>query len=76
MQVNHTMTKLMTERETLRSEVERQDREIERLRAALLIAQSWLDRWAAHVADCRGGDQCSCGLTRVRFDVAAALDQE
>ena len=35
MQVNHTMTQLMTERETLRAEVERQDREIERLRAAL-----------------------------------------
>lgn len=36
MQVNHTMTQLMTERETLRAEVERQDRKIERLRMALL----------------------------------------
>lgn len=50
--------------------------EIERIRAALGIAQSWLDRWAVHVADCRDGYQCSCGLTRVRFDVAAALHQE
>jgi len=48
--------------------------EIERLRAALEISQSWLDRWTTHIGTCKGADQCTCGLTRVQFDVAEALE--
>jgi hypothetical protein len=42
--------------------------------AALEVADSWLTRWAAHVGPCIGGAACTCGLSRVRFDVASALE--
>jgi hypothetical protein len=42
--------------------------------AALEAADSWLTRWAAHVGPCIGGAACTCGLSRVRFDVASALE--
>ncbi len=40
---------------------------------ALKTAGAWLERWAEHVGNCVGGDQCTCGLTRVRYEVAIAL---
>lgn len=49
---------------------------IDRLREALEIADSWLTRWAAHVGNCQGGSKCTCGLSRVRYDVAHALETE
>lgn len=40
---------------------------------ALGIGESWLDRWAQHVGSCKGGDICTCGLTRVKYDLRAAI---
>lgn len=40
---------------------------------ALKASQSWLERWAEHVGNCRGGVHCTCGLTAIRFDVAEAI---
>jgi hypothetical protein len=34
---------------------------------------SWLNRWAAHVGGCRGGDVCTCGLTMARFEIDQCL---
>ena len=53
--------------------VETQAREIERLRGALKTADAWLDRWARHIGDCPGIDDCTCGLTRVRYEAITAL---
>ncbi len=49
--------------------------EVERLREGSKIAEAWLERWAQHVANCAGGNQCTCGLTRVRYDVSTALQE-
>jgi hypothetical protein len=38
-------------------------------------ASAWLERWAAHVGDCQGGDKCTCGLTAIRHELALALSQ-
>ncbi len=45
----------------------------EEARNALRAAESWLERWADHVGRCRGGEQCTCGLTAVQYDIRAAL---
>jgi hypothetical protein len=63
----------MDDKEAARIIIQTMRAEIERLREGLGIAGSWLERWAAHVADCEGGDRCTCGLTRIRYDVAIAL---
>ena len=57
----------------LRDCIETQAREIERLREALKTAEAWLDRWARHIGDCPGIDDCTCGLTRVRYEATTAL---
>jgi hypothetical protein len=39
--------------------------------------KAWLDLWADHIGNCRGGQVCTCGLTLARaeiVDAAAALD--
>jgi len=41
---------------------------------ALRFAHSWLGYWATHIGNCRGGQVCTCGLTRVRYDARAALE--
>ncbi len=46
---------------------------VERLREALKTADAWLDRWARHIGDCPGIDDCTCGLTRVRYEAITAL---
>ena len=46
---------------------------VEELEAGLRIADSWLERWAVHVGACQSGEGCTCGLTRVRYDVARTL---
>jgi len=43
---------------------------------ALRTAQAWLARWAVHVGGCRGGNLCTCGLTRAQWEAEAALDQD
>ena len=35
----------------------------DRLAEAVAGNGAWLERWAAHVGACVGGDQCTCGLT-------------
>ena len=47
--------------------------ENEWLREALKTAEAWLDRWARHIGDCPGIDDCACGLTRVRYEATTAL---
>ncbi len=37
------------------------------------IALSWLESWGQHVGNCEGGDKCTCGLTRVKYDLSAAI---
>jgi hypothetical protein len=49
--------------------------EVERLEEAFSGPAAWLDRWAQHVGNCKGGDVCTCGLTFVRTEAAAALNQ-
>lgn len=39
---------------------------------ALATAEAWLDRWAAHVGSCKGGEKCTCGLTAVLHEVRGA----
>lgn len=48
--------------------------EVARKDEALRFAHSWLGYWATHIGNCRGGQVCTCGLTRVRYDARAALD--
>jgi hypothetical protein len=40
---------------------------------ALKSANAWLERWAVHVGNCRGGLACTCGLTLVRYEAERAL---
>ena len=40
---------------------------------ALKTAEAWLARWAVHVGPCAEGELCTCGLTRVRFELEAAM---
>lgn len=46
----------------------------EEMREALETAESWIERWAAHVGNCRGGDVCTCGRTAVLAEVRKALE--
>lgn len=43
------------------------------MRDALESCSAWLERWANHVGRCRGGADCTCGLTAMRAEVHAAL---
>ena len=52
-----------------------QTAEIERLRAALRGAEAWLQNWAVHAGRCEGGNGCTCGLTAIRYDLSAALEE-
>jgi hypothetical protein len=40
---------------------------------ALKGAGNWLERWSSHQGNCKGGDQCTCGLTLYRFEVSEAI---
>lgn len=40
---------------------------------ALKTTNAWLDRWARHIGDCPGIDDCTCGLTRVRYEAETTL---
>jgi hypothetical protein len=44
--------------------------------SALKSAEAWLSRWPAHVGNCAGGNNCTCGLTAIRFEAAVALSTE
>lgn len=46
------------------------------LKAAAESALSWLERWAAHVGNCEGGDRCTCGLVAIRHELAVALQPQ
>ena len=43
------------------------------MREALEAAKSWIERWASHVGNCRGGNECTCGRTAILAECAAAL---
>jgi hypothetical protein len=49
---------------------------MDELKDALKTADAWLQRWAEHVGNCAGEGECTCGLTRVRYEVAMALINE
>jgi hypothetical protein len=47
---------------------------VEELEDLLAGPAAWLDRWAEHVGTCWGGDQCACGLTLARHELAGARE--
>lgn len=57
--------------ESLRASLTRVEEERDADGFALEAAAAWLERWAAHVGNCRGGAECTCGLTAIRRDVQA-----
>ena len=57
-----------------RSEMEKSGEDMEEMMQALKTADAWLERWAQHVGSCRGGSYCTCGLTRVRYEVRNQVD--
>ena len=59
----------MSEQSQLEAALER----VKELGEALLTADAWLDRWAVHVGNCKRGNRCTCGLTRVRSEAYVAL---
>lgn len=70
---------LETVNRALSATVQKQETELKALRQANKAAYSWLDGWGAHARSCAGGQQCTCGLTAVKFEliqsVAADYDQ-
>ena len=46
-----------------------------RLREAFSGPAAWLDRWAQHVGNCKGGHVCTCGLTLARTEARTALKE-
>jgi hypothetical protein len=44
-----------------------------RLLEAIAGPEAWLDGWAQHVGNCQGGYVCTCGLTRARSELSAAI---
>lgn len=45
------------------------------LREGISTAGAWLNRWASHVGECKGGDHCSCGLTYALNEARYAMAQ-
>lgn len=50
--------------------------ENDRLREALSSCESWIDRWSAHVGNCKGGDKCTCGRSAVLYEANSAINQQ
>lgn len=48
---------------------------LERQREAFSGPAAWLDSWAQHVGNCKGGCVCTCGLTLARTEAAATLKE-
>ena len=48
---------------------------VKRQREAFSGPAAWLDSWAQHVGNCKGGYVCTCGLTLARTEAAAALQE-
>ena len=51
------------------------DEALERQMEAFSGPAAWLDSWAQHVGNCKGGYVCTCGLTLARTEAAAALKE-
>ena len=51
------------------------DEALERQRETFSGPAAWLDSWAQHVGNCKGGYVCTCGLTLARTEAAAALQE-
>jgi Lar family restriction alleviation protein len=43
------------------------------MREAIAGPAAWLNRWAAHVGNCTGGTECTCGLWLAQFEMEKAL---
>jgi len=43
------------------------------MREAIAGPAAWLNRWAAHVGNCKGGTECTCGLWLAQFEMEKAL---
>ena len=63
------------DRATLLRALDAMAEENARLKEAFFGPAAWLDRWAQHVGNCKGGDVCTCGLTFVRTEAHAALKE-
>jgi hypothetical protein len=63
------------DRATLLRALDAMAEESARLKEAFFGPAAWLDRWAQHVGNCKGGDVCTCGLTFVRTEARAALKE-
>lgn len=48
---------------------------VEELEDLLAGPAAWLDSWAQHVGNCKGGYVCTCGLTLARTEARAALKE-
>ena len=46
---------------------------VKRLEEAFSGPAAWLDSWAQHVGNCKGGYVCTCGLTLARTEASRAL---
>lgn len=40
---------------------------------ALRSCESWIDRWTAHIGNCKGGNECSCGRSAVLHEALDAI---
>lgn len=49
---------------------------IAELEAALKTAESWVNRWTAHVGSCKTDTLCTCGRTFVLFEARRALEEK
>jgi hypothetical protein len=66
---------VLPDRSKLEAELLAMAEENARLREAFSGPSAWLDSWAQHVGNCKGGYVCTCGLTLARTEAAAALKE-
>ena len=64
-----------TERNIARRALDEAQAKVKRQREAFSGPAAWLDSWAQHVGNCKGGYVCTCGLTLARTEAAAALKE-
>lgn len=66
---------LIIQNTAIKNKLDKVETQRDELLEALEIAKSWIDRWAPHISICSGGYECTCGRTRVLFDIANAIDK-
>ena len=55
--------------------IEKLEADNARLREAMKGPLAWLERRAVHVGNCKGDSACTCGLTFVKHELRAALQE-